>query len=134
MAIAAYQHVLGLEISMDDTMRVEMLQSSHKVRKVKLWHLVVEAANLLETSAKVTALHVLHDHVEVLATLKVVDAPDDEVVVKLSQDLAFVHDEVLHVLFYHDFLLKDFDCEDVFGLLESSKNDLTVGSAWDRLK
>lgn len=119
---------------MHDAFRVQVLQRGDNVRQVELGSLEVEAADSLEKRAEITSLHVLHDHVEVLAALKRVDATDDEVVVDLVEHVTLIDHKLLHVLLNHHCLVEHFDREDVVRLLLSREHDLAVGPARDRLE
>ena len=81
MAIATDQHILRLEISMDDAVRVQVLESCHKVCEIELRSLEVKLANTFDKCTKVATLHVLHHHVEVLTALESVNASHNEVIV-----------------------------------------------------
>lgn len=118
---------------MDDPVGVQVLKGRNQVSKVELGPLVIEGAHLLEQSVEISSLHILHDHVEVLAALEGVDAADDKVVVDAIEDVPLVHHKVLHVLLHHDCLVEHFYRKDVIRLFLPGEDNLSVGSSRDCL-
>ena len=105
MTITTNEKVLRLKVSMYDTLRVEVLEGGHYMSEVELGPQGIKEANSLEKRAKVSTLHKLHDHVEVLAALEGVHPTHDEVVVDLGQDFFFIENEILNIFLNHDLLV-----------------------------
>ena len=57
--------LVRFEVSVNDAIAVDVLQSQHCLSKVHSGHLEREAAHVLDEGGHITALNVLHYHVEV---------------------------------------------------------------------
>lgn len=67
--MSVQQHVVGLDVPMDEAHGVDCIQSHHHLCRVELGPLLWDVVGAGEVD-QVTPWHVLHDHVEVVLVLK----------------------------------------------------------------
>lgn len=58
------EDILGLQVSVDEVLAVQILESKHYLRSVEACSIQEEAALLLYELVKLSAVHVLHHHVQ----------------------------------------------------------------------
>lgn len=90
VAVAVEQQVLGLQVTVDDVVRVQVVQGQGDLGGVELGDGVGEALGLAQQTKQLAALDKVHDHVQVLAVLEGAPQGDEEGVLDLLQHAALV--------------------------------------------
>lgn len=107
--MAVEQQVLGLEVAVDDVVRVQVVEGEGDFGGIELGDGVGEALGLAQQAEELAALDKVHDHVEVLCVLEGAPQGDEEGVLDLLQHAALVVG-VLDLLHLDDLgLLQDLD-------------------------
>jgi hypothetical protein len=109
VAVAVEQQVLGLQVAVDDVVRVQVVEGEGDFGGVELGDGVGEALRLAQQAEQLAALNKVHDHVQVLRVLERAPQGDEEGVLDLLQHAALVVG-VLDLLHLDDLgLLEHFD-------------------------
>mmetsp|Transcript_17233 Transcript_17233/g.42736 ORF Transcript_17233/g.42736 Transcript_17233/m.42736 type:complete len:312 (-) Transcript_17233:812-1747(-) len=104
MAVFAQQHVLRLQVTVNDVHRVQMLQSKHNLRTIKPAPSFRESAGLLEVKEELSTAAVLQDEVQLPRVLEGVMESDNKRMVHTVEDLALSL-RVHHLVPLHDVVL-----------------------------
>jgi hypothetical protein len=142
--VAVEQQVLGLQVAVDDVVRVQVVEGERDLGGVELGDGVGEALGLAQQTKQLPALDKVHDHVQVLRILKGAPESNQERMLDLLEHAALVVG-VLDLLHLDDLrLLEHLDGIEalvVFGLHEmhapeaagaEGALDLEVAEAWRR--
>lgn len=89
------QHVLRLEVAIDDVTRVKVIKSLKDTRRVEASRRIVKVASVPKNRPQLTAETRFQHHVEILCVLERFVEFDDEVAVCLFEDLLLAHDVLL---------------------------------------
>ena len=90
VAVAVEQQVLGLQVAVDDVVRVQVVEGQGDLGGVELGDGVGEALGLAQQTEQLAALDKVHDHVQVLGVLEGAPQGDEERVLDLLQHAALV--------------------------------------------
>ncbi len=93
--------VLRLDVSVDDAVLVQVVESENETCTEELGLVLVEASHLAGVEAEVSSREVVHDEVEVLLVLEGTLHVHDKVVLDLRQQVPFVHHRVHTLLHDH---------------------------------
>lgn len=88
MTITIDEDIIGLDVSVDESERMNALDSASKLSDVESSELLVENTELDEQVHEVTAGNIVHDHVEILVVLERVVEFDYPFAVGYHQDVA----------------------------------------------
>jgi hypothetical protein len=88
--VAVEQQVLGLQVAVDDVVRVQVVEGQRDLGGVELGDGVREALRLAQQAEQLAALDKVHDHVQVLGVLEGAPQGDQERVLDLLQHAALV--------------------------------------------
>lgn len=109
VAVAVEQQVLGLQVTVDDVVRVQVVERERDFGRVELCDRIGKALALAQQAKQLAALDKVHDHVQILRVLKGAPERDEERVLDLLQHAALVVG-VLDLLHLDDLrLLQHFD-------------------------
>lgn len=133
MAPLVEKHVLRLQVAVDDTANMQLLQRQDQLGDVILGHILNEVAEFFKQLSEVTALHVFHDHEEILPILEGVQAASDEARLQVLQNRLLVHNGVNAVLLLHLVYLEHFYRIVVLSVLFSGQQDLAKRTGGERL-
>mmetsp|Transcript_23688 Transcript_23688/g.70297 ORF Transcript_23688/g.70297 Transcript_23688/m.70297 type:complete len:271 (-) Transcript_23688:18-830(-) len=114
-AVAANQDVLRLHVSVDDAVRVQVVQCTHKLLRDALDHLLRKALVVLQDFKQLSLSEFSH-HTEVCLSLKCVQHLDDVFVPQRPQNLNLLA-QVFDVLLTLAMLVDEFHGSDLTGAL-----------------
>lgn len=89
------EKILWLQVSVDDSPGVEVIERLNNARSVKPGRGVVKVSSIPQDSPKLSAETGIHEHVKVLPVLERLEEPHDELAVGLLHDLLLRHDVLL---------------------------------------
>ena len=117
VAALAQQHVVGLDVAVDDAVLVQVVEGDCHLAQVEECHPLVEVVHLVEEGLEVAANHVLHDEEHVLARLQRVEELDDERRLGDGERVTLGSHLLRHVLAHHHALLHHLDGEYLIGIV-----------------
>ena len=128
MALAVQQHVVQLEVAVDDAVPVQEGERQEDLGRVEAGAALVEFARALYLEHEVAAVHELHDEVEAVAGLEGGVERGQVGVVGAEGEDAPLRQRALHVVVLDDHvLLQHLDCEVFAGGLVLRQHDLWKG-------
>ena len=91
--LAGHEHVFGLQVAVCDALAVHVFERGEQLERDILSHGLGEVAHLHDPVEELTAIHELHEEVELVVGLERVVALDHIRIVDLRQDLVLIRHE-----------------------------------------
>ena len=134
VALRIKKHILWLEISVDDTVLMEMLESQGNLSRIKARPILVETDLLAQMEEQLSTVEEVRHEVERLGRLEGVVQLDDERVRDLLHDIPLDLRVLLLVRSDDEVFLEGLDCVDLLRVLLARHVDFAEGAAADDLE